>query len=341
MFIEVSLESDRWFNIASLFWEEEELDLADTNLLGVGDDRFGGKYPQDDGSGGVEWWVRGLDFCMVVVLPVFSVRDTRYCFLTVSEEAILCGEVRQHVLTYCFRLCSHTHFSPKLLVRLHGPESWIHSWQPLINLFISLPLPRFCPPMVSHHSHQIRRTVVTRRLPHCLRMGLLNSNYWSRAPEVRRKNQEAWLDNGSLQIHSEHTSHHHHPTYRQNWLPDQWHGHESQIAGQGLQRGDTALTVLIDFPFEISLGCLAGRWSTVYPPIHVWCWAFVARLFAALIAWSTGICRWGPTLVSPHRNRSHIFSTFSNTVIFRAISAFHAKIVDSKWQWTILTTMWV
>ena len=43
-----------FISVASLFWEEEELDLADTNMLGVGDDLFGGKYPQDDGGGGVE-----------------------------------------------------------------------------------------------------------------------------------------------------------------------------------------------------------------------------------------------------------------------------------------------
>lgn len=121
----------------------------------------------------------------------FCVRH-KILLLMVSEEAILCGEIRQRVLTYCFRLGSHAHFSPKSLVRLHGPDSWTHSWKlPLIHRFLSLSLPRFCQPMVSHHSHQRRRIVVARRLPDCLGMGLLNSNHWSRAPEARRKNQGA------------------------------------------------------------------------------------------------------------------------------------------------------
>lgn len=103
-----------------------------------------------------------------------------------------------------------------------------------------------------------------------------------------------------------------------------------------------ALTVLIDFPFEISLGYLAGRWSTVYPPIHVWCWAFVARLFAALIAQATvmifpadGVQPWYLLTVIG----SHIFSTFSNTVMFVAISAFHAKIADPAIGGTYMTLL--
>ncbi|MCJ1348212.1 hypothetical protein MMC31_006443, partial [Peltigera leucophlebia] len=100
-----------------------------------------------------------------------------------------------------------------------------------------------------------------------------------------------------------------------------------KLLDKGFSEEDMALTVLIDFPFEISLGYLAGRWSTVYPPIHVWCWAFVARLFAALIAQATvmifpadGVQPWYLLTVIG----SHIFSTFSNTVMFVSISAFHA-----------------
>lgn len=98
---------------------------------------------------------------------------------------ILCGEIRESALTSGFRLGSHPHFSPKPFLRLHGPDSWTHSWQlPLIHSFLSLPLARFRQSMVSHHSNQRRRTVVTRRLPDRVGMGLLNSNRWSRAPEA-------------------------------------------------------------------------------------------------------------------------------------------------------------
>ena len=104
-----------------------------------------------------------------------------------------------------------------------------------------------------------------------------------------------------------------------------------KLIDKGFSQEDMALTVLIDFPFEISLGYYAGRWSTSNPPIHVWCWAFVGRLIAACLAQVTvmifptnGVQPWYLLTVIA----SHIFSTFSSTVMFVAISAFHAKIAD-------------
>lgn len=104
-----------------------------------------------------------------------------------------------------------------------------------------------------------------------------------------------------------------------------------KLIDKGFSQEDLALTVLIDFPFEISLGYYAGRWSTSNPPIHVWCWAFVGRLIAACLAQVTvmifpanGVQPWYLLTVIA----SHIFSTFSSTVMFVAISAFHAKIAD-------------
>lgn len=104
-----------------------------------------------------------------------------------------------------------------------------------------------------------------------------------------------------------------------------------KLLDKGFSQEDMALTVLIDFPFEIGLGYYAGRWSTAYPPIHVWCYAFVGRLFAALISQSVvmlfpanGVQPWYLLTVIG----SHIFSTFTNTIMFVSISAFHAKIAD-------------
>lgn len=104
-----------------------------------------------------------------------------------------------------------------------------------------------------------------------------------------------------------------------------------KLVDRGFSHEDMALTVLIDFPFEISLGYYAGRWSTSNPPIHVWCWAFIGRLGAAVIAQLVvmifprdGVQTWYLLTVIA----SHIFSTFMNTVMFVAISAFHAKIAD-------------
>ncbi|KFY65550.1 hypothetical protein V496_02493 [Pseudogymnoascus sp. VKM F-4515 (FW-2607)] len=104
-----------------------------------------------------------------------------------------------------------------------------------------------------------------------------------------------------------------------------------KLLDKGFSQEDLALTVLIDFPFEIALGYYAGKWSTKYTPMRLWSWAFVARLVAAVIAQAT-------VMIFPANGvdtsyllvviASHIFSTFTSTVMFVAISAFHARIAD-------------
>ena len=115
-----------------------------------------------------------------------------------------------------------------------------------------------------------------------------------------------------------------------------------KLLDKGFSQEDMALTVLIDFPFEIGLGYYAGRWSTVYPPIHVWCWAFIGRLIAAVAAQAVvmifpkdGVQTWYLVTVIAE----HIFSTFTNTVMFVAISAFHAKIADPAIGGTYMTLL--
>lgn len=104
-----------------------------------------------------------------------------------------------------------------------------------------------------------------------------------------------------------------------------------KLLDKGFSQEDLALTVLIDFPFEIGLGYYAGKWSTTYTPMRLWCWAFVGRLIAAVIAQitvyifpATGVDTWYLLVVIAE----HVFSTFTNTVMFVAISAFHARIAD-------------
>ncbi|PQE06836.1 acetyl-coenzyme A transporter 1 protein [Rutstroemia sp. NJR-2017a WRK4] len=104
-----------------------------------------------------------------------------------------------------------------------------------------------------------------------------------------------------------------------------------KLIDKGFSQEDMALTVLIDFPFEIGLGYYAGKWSTTYTPMRLWCWGFVGRLIAAVIAQITviifpanGVDTWYLLVVIAE----HIFSTFTNTVMFVAVSAFHARIAD-------------
>ena len=115
-----------------------------------------------------------------------------------------------------------------------------------------------------------------------------------------------------------------------------------KLLDKGFSQEDLALTVLIDFPFEISLGYYAGKWSEQYKPITVWSLAFIGRLLAAVFAQlvvmafpAGGTTGWYLCLVIVE----HVFSTFMSTVMFVAISAFHAKIADPAIGGTYMTLL--
>ncbi|KAK7189614.1 acetyl-CoA transporter 1 [Paraphaeosphaeria sporulosa] len=104
-----------------------------------------------------------------------------------------------------------------------------------------------------------------------------------------------------------------------------------KLLAKGFSQEDLALTILIDFPIEMSLGYYIGKWCQTYPPMHIWSMAFVGRLAAAGFAQfvvsifpAGGTTTWYLLLVICE----HVLSTFMNTVMFVAVSAFHAKISD-------------
>jgi len=104
-----------------------------------------------------------------------------------------------------------------------------------------------------------------------------------------------------------------------------------KLLDKGFGTDNMALIVLIDFPFEIGLGYYAGKWSQQFTPMRLWCWGFAGRLAAAIVAQLTvvifpegGVTGWYMLVVIA----SHVFSTFTNTVMFVAVSAFHAKVAD-------------
>lgn len=104
-----------------------------------------------------------------------------------------------------------------------------------------------------------------------------------------------------------------------------------KLLDKGFGTENMALTVLIDFPFEIGLGYYAGKWSQEFTPMKLWTWAFMGRLVAAVMAQITvaifpadGVTTWYMLVVIAE----HVFSTFTNTVMFVAVSAFHARIAD-------------
>lgn len=116
-----------------------------------------------------------------------------------------------------------------------------------------------------------------------------------------------------------------------------------KLLDKGFSQEDLALTVLIDFPFEIGLGYYAGKWCAYFPPMQLWMWAFIGRLVAACLAQVTVfffpadrvVETWYLLVVIAE----HIFSTFTSTVMFVAISAFHAKIADPEIGGTYMTLL--
>lgn len=105
-----------------------------------------------------------------------------------------------------------------------------------------------------------------------------------------------------------------------------------KLLDKGFGQDNMALVVLIDFPFEICLGYYAGKWSTEYTPMRLWCWAFIGRLIAAVLAQATVMIYPASTEVPFWYLLTvigeHVISTFMNTVMFVAVSAFHARIAD-------------
>lgn len=118
-----------------------------------------------------------------------------------------------------------------------------------------------------------------------------------------------------------------------------------KLLDKGFGQANMALVVLIDFPFELGLGYYAGKWSTEYTPLRLWCWAYVARLLAAVFAQITimiypaavdeAVPLWYMLVVIAE----HIYSTFMNTVMFVAVSAFHARIADPAIGGTYMTLL--
>ncbi|CAK3794498.1 related to SD08430p [Lecanosticta acicola] len=115
-----------------------------------------------------------------------------------------------------------------------------------------------------------------------------------------------------------------------------------KLLDKGFSQEDLALTVLIDFPFEMGLGYYAGKWSEQYQPIRVWCWAFVGRLAAAVVAQLVVMFFPASGTNLPYLLLiivTNVYSTFTNTVMFVAISAFHAKISDPAIGGTYMTLL--
>jgi len=104
-----------------------------------------------------------------------------------------------------------------------------------------------------------------------------------------------------------------------------------KMVEKGLSREDLAVIVLIDFPFQILGGWVAGKFSTGQAPLRPWVWAFWPRLAFAFT--TTLIVYYFPS--RPISEGFFIFliihgvlQSFSSTIQFVGITAFHTRIAD-------------
>lgn len=108
-----------------------------------------------------------------------------------------------------------------------------------------------------------------------------------------------------------------------------------KLVEKGFGKEDLALTVLIDFPFQIILGYLAARWSKGESALRPWLLGYVARLGFALA--SMAIVAGFPSDAAGNSIPTSYFllitvttvvASFASTVQFVGISAFHTQVAD-------------
>lgn len=116
-----------------------------------------------------------------------------------------------------------------------------------------------------------------------------------------------------------------------------------KLLEKGFSKEDLALTVLIDFPFEIIFGYYAAKWSTGSYPLRPWMLGFIGRIGAAILSMlsvvafpKSGKVGFGYLLVIIF---THILSSFMSTVQFVSINAFHTQIADPHIGGTYMTTL--
>lgn len=110
-----------------------------------------------------------------------------------------------------------------------------------------------------------------------------------------------------------------------------------KLVEKGFGKEDLALTVLIDFPFQLVLGYLAARWSQGKNALRPWLVGYVARLGFAVISMAivAGFPKGdgsGRPAISPAYfaliTVTTVTASFASTVQFVGISAFHTQIAD-------------
>lgn len=116
-----------------------------------------------------------------------------------------------------------------------------------------------------------------------------------------------------------------------------------KLLDKGFTREDLAITVLIDFPFEIIFGYYAARWSNSNRPLRPWLYGYLGRVIAAflgqILVWSFPKSGQINTPYFLFVILQHLLSSFTSTIQFVSICAFHTKIADPLIGGTYMTTL--
>ncbi|CDK25942.1 unnamed protein product [Kuraishia capsulata CBS 1993] len=116
-----------------------------------------------------------------------------------------------------------------------------------------------------------------------------------------------------------------------------------KLLEKGFSKEDLAITVLIDFPFEIIFGYYAGRWSTGAGPLNPWLYAYLGRIAAACLSQFMVWCFPSDGKVTSAYFLSvilsHLLGSFMSTIQFVSICAFHTQIADPAIGGTYMTTL--
>lgn len=116
-----------------------------------------------------------------------------------------------------------------------------------------------------------------------------------------------------------------------------------KLLDKGFSREDLAITVLIDFPFEIIFGYYAARWSNSNNPLKPWLYGYLGRIVAAsigqVLVWSFPQSGKIGTTYFLFVILQHLMTSFMSTIQFVSICAFHTKIADPLIGGTYMTTL--
>ncbi|CAG8561662.1 2804_t:CDS:10 [Ambispora leptoticha] len=104
-----------------------------------------------------------------------------------------------------------------------------------------------------------------------------------------------------------------------------------KLLEKGFSKEDLALSVMVDFPFQIIFGYYAAKWSSGPEPLKPWLYAFYGRLLFAVVGMLAVIAFPVDGVSTSYFAliiTTTVLSSFTGTVQFVSISAFFTTIAD-------------